>query len=67
MNEINLVKVFSATKARDRESIGERVTAWIAAHRNVRIVETIVELSSDLEFHCLSIVMLCVEHSNAAV
>lgn len=46
--------------------MGDRVTAWIAAHRNVRIVETIVELSSDLEFHCLSIVMLCIEHSNAA-
>ena len=65
MNDINLVKVFSATKARDRESLGERVTEWIAQHRNIRIVDTIVELTSDLKFHCLSIVILCVEHPNA--
>ena len=42
------------------------MTAWIAEQRNVRIVDTIVQLTSDLEFHCLSIVMLCIEHSNVA-
>jgi len=64
MNEINFVKVFSATKARDRELLGERVTEWIAKHGNVGVVDTIIELTSDLHFHCLSIIMLCVEHSN---
>ena len=53
-----MIKVFSATKARDRESLGEAVTAWIARNPGVRIVKTFVLLSSDSEFHCLSIVLL---------
>lgn len=57
--EINLVKVFSASKAKDRESIGERITQWLAAHSDARIVSTTVELTSDLKFHCLSIVLFC--------
>jgi hypothetical protein len=59
MGEVNLVKVFSVTKAKDRESIGDRVTEWIAAHRDIRILRTFVALSSDLKYHCLSIVILC--------
>ena len=58
-NRISLFKVFSATKARDRDSLGERVTAWIAANPGVRIMSTIVALSSDSEFHCLSMVLVC--------
>ena len=58
---INLVKVFSVSKARERESIGDRITEWIGARRDLRIVKTIVALTSDLEFHCLSIVLLCIE------
>ena len=30
--ELSMVKVFSATKAKDRELLGDRVTAWIAEH-----------------------------------
>ena len=56
---INLVKVFSVTKAKDREAIGDRVTDWIAANPTFRIVTTVVALSSDLKFHCYSIVLLC--------
>jgi hypothetical protein len=56
---INLVKVFSVTKVRDRDAIGDQVTAWLAAHPGVRPVQTIVTLSSDQKFHCLSIVLLC--------
>jgi hypothetical protein len=56
---INLVKVFSVTKAREREAIGGRVTDWIAANPSVRIVNTVVELSSDLKFHCFSIILFC--------
>jgi len=55
---ISLVKVFSATKARDREALGERVTAWIAAHPEVELIETVVSLTSDREFHCLSFVLI---------
>jgi len=52
------VKVFTATRARDRESLGEVITAWIAQNPSVRILKTVVALSSDSEFHCLSIVLL---------
>jgi hypothetical protein len=58
-SRINMVKVFSATKARDREALGERVTEWIAAHPDVAVVRTVVELSSDRSFHCLSMVLFC--------
>lgn len=54
----NVVKVFSATRARDRESIGERVTSWLRDHPGVTIGKTVVRLSSDREFHCLSIVLI---------
>ncbi len=50
------VKVFSATKARDRESLGNVVTDWIRAQQPV-IKETLVKQSSDREFHCLTIVV----------
>ncbi len=50
------VKVFSATKAREREELGERISAWLA-ERNVEIVDKIVTQSSDREFHCLSITL----------
>ena len=43
--ELSMVKVFSATKAKDRELLGDRVTAWIAEHREVQILNTIVALS----------------------
>ena len=58
-HRINLVKVFSATKARDREDIGDRVSAWIAANPGVEIVQTVVAQSSDRSFHCLSLVLIC--------
>ena len=48
------VKVFSATKARDRDELGENVTRWLRDN-NVQIVDKIVTQSSDHEFHCLTI------------
>jgi hypothetical protein len=56
---INLVKVFSVTKAEDRRLIGEKVTAWIAANPDARVVKTVVALTSDMKFHCFSIVLFC--------
>lgn len=50
------VKVFSATKARERESLGERITDWLDANaKKLEVVETVVTQSSDREFHCLTI------------
>ncbi len=48
------VKVFSATLARDRESMGEVITRWLKENP-VEIVDKVVTQSSDKEFHCLSI------------
>ncbi len=50
------VKVFSATKARERELIGDRINEWIdESIKQLEIVDTIVTQSSDREFHCLTI------------
>lgn len=48
------VKVFSATKASDRQTLGERITEWIKQARP-QIADTVVRQSSDSAFHCLSI------------
>ena len=49
------VKVFSATKAREREDLGTVVTNWIRANPDFKVVDKVVSQSSDREFHCLSI------------
>ena len=49
------VKVFSATKARERESLGERLTEWMDQNPELKVVDTVVTQSSDQEFHCLTI------------
>jgi hypothetical protein len=50
------VKVFSATKAKDREELGETITRWLRANADLEVVDKVVSQSSDDEFHCLSIV-----------
>lgn len=57
----SVVKVFSATKARDREMLGDRVTEWLASNPTLDILDKHVLLSSDTEFHCLTIVLFCKE------
>lgn len=52
----NSVKVFSATRAHDRDTLGERITAWLAENP-VKIVDKEVRQSSDSEFHCLTIIL----------
>lgn len=53
----NGVKVFTATKARVREVLGEMVTDWIRSHPTAEIVDRTVTQSSDSEFHCLTITL----------
>ena len=48
-------KVFTATKAKDREELGEVITRWIRDNPRAKIIDKIVTQSSDSEFHCLSI------------
>jgi len=60
MNAINGIsgcKVFTATRAREREDLGDAVTRWLAAHPDVEVASTTVTQSSDSAFHCLSITL----------
>ena len=50
------VKIFSATKAREREEISNRINDWLASN-DVEVVDDIVTQSSDREFHCLTITL----------
>jgi hypothetical protein len=49
------VKVFSATKAKERELLGDLITDWIRMNPANEIIDKIVTQSSDSEFHCLTI------------
>jgi hypothetical protein len=51
------VKVFSATRARDREELGEVITRWLRANPTFQVVDKVVTQSSDREFHCLTITL----------
>jgi hypothetical protein len=60
------VKVFSATKAREREELGENVTKWIRANPDATVIDKIVTQSSDREFHCLTITLFYAKPQTAA-
>jgi hypothetical protein len=62
---ISVVKVFSATKAQDREVLGDRISAWMEANPQLDVTRTCVSLSSDRKFHCLSFVLFCTERTAA--
>jgi hypothetical protein len=51
------VKVFSATKAKDREELGEVITRWLRSNPSLEVVDREVRQSSDNEFHCLTLVL----------
>lgn len=51
------VKVFSATKAKEREELGDHVTRWLRSNADLEVVDRVVRQSSDNEFHCLTIVL----------
>ena len=59
------VKVFSATKAREREELGDHITRWIRENPSARIIDKIVTQSSDREFHCLTITIFFEKGANA--
>lgn len=53
----NGVEVFSATMARERDVLGERIGEWIRVNPHAEIVDTQVLQSSDSEYHCITIVV----------
>lgn len=66
MAHVSGVKVFSATKAKEREALGEHITEWIRGNPNMEIVDKIVTQSSDSEFHCLTITLFYKARAAAA-
>ena len=59
------VKVFSATKAKEREELGDHVTRWLRSNADLEVVDRVVTQSSDNEFHCLTIVLFYRERAAA--
>ncbi len=59
------VKVFSATKAKERDDLGEQVTRWLRANSDLEIVDRTVTQSSDNEFHCLTVILFYRTRSGA--
>lgn len=55
--DITGVKVFSATKAKDRDLLSDVITDWLRSHPDHEIVDKVVTQSSDSEFHCLTITL----------
>jgi PDZ domain-containing secreted protein len=55
--QFSTVKVFSATLAREREQLGERIAAWLKQHPELTPVDKVITQSSDQEFHCLSVTL----------
>lgn len=52
------LQVFSATMVKDRNELGEKITAWIAANKDrVDVVDYEVHQSSDEAFHCVTIIV----------
>jgi folate-dependent tRNA-U54 methylase TrmFO/GidA len=61
MQKFTGVKVFSATMARDRETLGEQITAWLRENPRVEVVDKVVTQSSDEQFHCIAITIFYLE------
>jgi hypothetical protein len=51
----NSVKVFSATTATDRETLGDRVNQWLRDNAAIEVVDQVVTQSSDDAYHCITI------------
>jgi hypothetical protein len=50
------VKVFSATKQKERDELGETVTRWLNERKGeIEIIDKKVTQSSDSEYHCITI------------
>lgn len=58
------VKVFSATRGRERSELGERVTDWLMNEPDLREIELQVSQSSSADFHCLTIIVFYERQAN---
>lgn len=55
--DFNGVVVFSATKAMDRDRLGEVITKWMRENPKATVVDKTITQSSDSEFHCVTITL----------
>ena len=39
----------------DRDQLGEKVTAWMSNHPQLKVTDVVVTQSSDEAFHCIAI------------
>ena len=52
----NGVKVFSATKHKERDELGEVITRWLRNKKGtIELVDKLVTQSSDSEYNCVTI------------
>ena len=52
------VKVFSATKHKERDELGEVITRWLRNKKGtIELVDKLVTQSSDSEYHCVTITL----------
>ena len=68
MSSINGCKVFSATMFAQRQVLGDQVTEWLTEARKrpgFKLLDVSVNQSSDKAFHCLSIVLLFQDGTDA--
>jgi len=61
--KFNGVKVFSATMVADRDQLGEKVTAWMQSHQDLKVTDIVITQSSDEAFHCIAITVFYWEDS----
>ena len=61
--KFNGVKVFSATMVADRDQLGEKVTAWMTNHQELKVTDIVITQSSDEAFHCIAITVFYWEDS----
>jgi len=59
--KFNGVKVFSATMVADRDQLGEKVTAWMTNHPELKVTDIVITQSSDEAFHCIAITVFYFE------
>ena len=52
--EFDGVQMFAATKAKDRDKMGETISQWMAKNRHLVPVDWCITQSSDNEFHCVT-------------
>ncbi|MBU1218714.1 hypothetical protein KKF34_12595 [Myxococcota bacterium] len=52
------VKVFTATKAKERDELGENITRWLRSNPEIQIIDKKVTQSSDNDYHCLTVTVI---------